>query len=207
MASPVRYLMATNPHHRSNPMAVIPTPYQAFFLWIEPAATLVGAISAWFMPEAYLQMTDSGSAPGILGLPIATHIALRQLGNLYLAFALSEALVLRSTTDLIVWRSFLLVLLIADFGHLYTCLPLGTGIYYRISNWDAIDWGNLGFVYCGVAMRTCFLAGVGLGSKKSKSKSRKPIDVKPAVGDTIVVDAAVEEPKTPKSKRGRKKKT
>ncbi len=188
-------------------MAVIPTPYQAFFLWIEPAATLVGAGYAWFMPETYLQLTDSGSAPGILGLPVATHIVLRQLGNLYLAFALSEALVLRSTTDLRVWRSFLLVLLIADFGHLYTCLPLGTGIYYGVAKWNPIDWGNLAFVYGGATFRMCFLAGVGLGSTKPKPKSRKAIDVKPAVNDTIEVDTSTEPPKTPKSKRGRKKKT
>lgn len=189
-------------------MAVIPIPYQAFFLWIEPFTTLVGAYYAWFMPETYLQMTDSGSAPGILGLPIATHIALRQLGNLYLAFALSEAIVLRSTTELRVWRSFLLVLLIADFGHLYTCLPLGTGIYYGVDKWNAIDWGNLGFVYCGAAIRISFLAGVGLDTKKSKAKPKKSIEVKPAVNDdTVVVDVPAEEPKTPKAKRGRKKKT
>jgi hypothetical protein len=190
-------------------MAEIPIPYQVFFLWIEPAATLIGAIYAWFLPEAYLQLTDSASAPGILGLPTATLIVLRQLGNLYLAFALSEALVLRSTTDLRVWRTFLLVLLIADLGHLYTCLPLGTGIYYQVSKWNAIDWGNLGFVYCGATCRICFLAGVGLGSKKQKTKlkSRKSIELKPATNDTIVVESPPEEPKTPRAKRGRKKKT
>jgi hypothetical protein len=190
-------------------MAEIPIPYQAFFLWIEPVATLIGAIYACFMPETYLQLTDSASAPGILGLPTATLIVLRQLGNLYMTFALSEALVLRSTTDLRVWRSFLLVLLIADFGHLYTCLPLGTGIYYHVSKWNPIDWGNLGFVYCGATIRMCFLAGVGLGSKKRKTKleSRKSIEVRPAANDTIVVEASPEEPKTPRAKRGRKKKT
>jgi hypothetical protein len=188
-------------------MAVIPIPYQAFFLWIEPAATLAGAIAAWFMPESYLQMTDSGSAPGILSLPTATQIALRQLGNLYLAFALSEALVLRSTSDLRVWRSFLLVLLIADFGHLYTCLPLGTGIYYGVAKWNPIDWGNLGFVYCGATVRICFLFGLGLGPKKGTSKPKKAIEVRPTMEDTIVLDHIAEQPKTPKSKRGRKKKT
>jgi hypothetical protein len=189
-------------------MAVIPTPYQAFFLWIEPVATLFGAFYAWFKPETYLQMTDAGSAPGILGLPIATHIVLRQLGNLYLAFALSEALVLRSTTDLKVWRAFLFVLLVADFGHLYTCLPLGIDIYYKPQAWNAIDWGCLGFVYFGATIRACFLSGVGLDASKPKAKARKSINIKPTVNDTISVEPAKEEPKTPtKSKRGRKKKT
>lgn len=188
-------------------MPAIPNPYQAFFLWIEPIATLVGAAYAWFMPETYLEMTDASAAPGILGLPVATLIVLRQLGNLYLAFALSEALVLRSTTNLAVWRSFLLVLLIADFGHLYACLPLGIGIYYRLDHWNAMDWGNLGFVYCGAAMRICFLSGIGLGPSQARSKQEESIHFKSDPNDTIVVDSAVEEPKTPKSKRGRKKKT
>lgn len=202
-------------------MTTISLPYQIFFLWIEPLATLVGAVYAWFFPEIYLSLTDSGSSiQGILGIPIATQIALRQLGNIYLAFALSEALVLRSTTDLRVWRSFLLVLLIADFGHLYTCFPLGVGIYYRVTEWNAIDWGNLGFVYCGAVCRICFLAGVGLGVEeeekvkgsrkrvKGMEKEKEEIDTRPAMeGDTVVVEDAVEEPKTPKAKRGRKKKT
>jgi hypothetical protein len=188
-------------------MALIPTAYQAFFLWIEPAATLVGAFYACFLPETYLQLTDAATAPGILGLPVATHVVLRQLGNLYLALALSEALVLRSTTDLRVWRTLLLVLLIADLGHLYSCLPLGADIYYRVAKWNSMDWGNLAAVYCVATVRMCFLAGVGMGNKKPEPRQRKAIDMKPAVNDTIVVDASTEEPKTPKSKRGRKKKT
>lgn len=188
-------------------MAVIPLPYRVFFLWVEPAATLVGAFYAWFRPETYLQLTNSASAPGLLGLPTATQIVLRQLGNLYLAFTLNEAIVLRSTVDLRVWRSLLLVLLIADVGHVYTCRPLGTGIYLDIINWNAIDWGNLGFVYCGATFRICFLAGVGLASKQSKLRSRKSTDVKPALDDRITADTSPEQSKSPKSKRGRKKKT
>ena len=186
-------------------MAVIPTPYRAFF-WIEPVTMLVGATYAWFMPETYLQMIDASSAPGILGLPVATHIAVRQLGSLYLAFALSEVLVLQSTTDLRVWRNFMIVLLIWDFGHLYTYLPLGTGNYYGVQKWNAVDWGNFGFLYCGASIRMCFLSGVGLSSQKAKSKPRKSIEHKSDCNDTIMVDVAAEPPQTPKSKRGRKKK-
>lgn len=157
-------------------MASIPLPYIAFFLWIEPVATLAGAYFAWLDPQTYIQLTDPASAPGILGLPTATNVVLRQLGNLYVAFALNEALVLRATTDLKVWRALLLVLLIADFGHLYSCYALGPKAYYDVANWNAMAYGNYLFVYCGALTRICFLSGVGMGGpKKAKAKAKKSV--------------------------------
>ena len=179
-----------------------PLVYQLFFLWIEPFCTLLGAYFAWFKPVVYLQLTDASSAPGrLLGVPIATSISLRQLGNMYLAFALSEALVLRATSDLKVWRTLLLGLLIADFGHLYTVLPLGIEIYYKAQRWNVIHWGNVGFVYCGALTRLCFLSGLGLGTKqKAKLRARKSIGARPPTNDS-----ASEKSTTPRSTRGRKK--
>ncbi|KIV89337.1 hypothetical protein PV10_08912 [Exophiala mesophila] len=157
----------------------IPFPYILFFLWIEPASTLVGAFYAWFKPSTYLELQHAASAPSILGLPLGTNVVLRQLGNLYLAFAFNEALVLRATNDLNVWRVLLLGLLIADFGHLYSCLPLGVTAYYDIYNWNGIDYGNFLFVYVGALTRICFLSGVGFSSsaKKPKSKAKKTVRI------------------------------
>ena len=155
----------------------IPLPYAIFFLWIEPIATLVGAFYAWVKPLEYLNLTHAASTPEkLLGLPVSTQVALQQLGNLYVAFALNEALVLRSTTDLKVWKSLLLGLLIADFGHLFSCYPLGIKMYYDISSWSSIAYGNYLFVYVGATFRTCFLLGVGFGGpKKAKRAVRKSI--------------------------------
>ena len=191
-------------------MAHIPFPYIAFFLWIEPVATLAGAFYAFFKPQTYLQLTQASSAAGILGLPTATEIALRQLGNLYFCFALNEALVLRATADLRVWRTLLLGLLIADFGHLYSCLPLGLEVYYDVARWNAIDWGNIAFVYCGATTRICFLVGIGMGEPtKAKGKARKSI--KAAADETISAATPSSEnvpAKTPaKSTRKRKNKS
>ena len=159
-------------------MAAIPLPYIAFFLWIEPVATLAGAFYAWLKPQTYLQLTHAASAPGISGLPVATNVVLRQLGNLYVAFAINEAWVLRATCDLKVWRALLLGLLIADFGHLYSCFPLGFKSYYDIANWNGMACGNYLFVYCGALMRTCFLLGVGMsGPKKAKVKAKKTVRI------------------------------
>lgn len=185
------------------PPASIPLPYQAFFLWIEPISTIVGAYYAWFQPRYYLELTHSASSPGrFSGVPLGTEVTLRQLANLYFAFTLNEALVLRATSDIKVWRTLLLGLLIADFGHLYSCFPLGLSYYYDFQNWNAIAWGNIAFVYCGATLRTCFLLGIGMGGgRKAKAKARKAIK---STADSIDVNTSPP-PKTP-AKRTRKAK-
>lgn len=187
-------------------MARIPLIYQAFFLYIEPISTIVGAYYAWLQPQYYLDLTHHASAPTILGVPTGTEVVLRQLGNLYLAFTLNEALVLRVTSDLRVWRTLLFGLLVADFGHLYSCYPLGTSYYYDYQNWNAIAWGNIAFVYCGATLRTCFLLGLGLGlEKKVRAQSEK---ASRTVNDKIenVTDVASSGKSTPR-RRGRKPKS
>ena len=188
-------------------MASYPLLYRLFFLWIEPIATLVGAYYAWFQPQVYLELTHTASAPGLLGMPVGTHLALRQLGNLYFCFALNEAFVLRATSDLRVWRTLLLGLLIADFGHLYSCSPLGLRIYYEANKWNSIYWGNIAFVYCGATTRICFLTGVGMGGpRKAKAKAKRTF--RTVANDTGLVPSAKMEQTTPKSpnKSNRRKK-
>lgn len=145
----------------------LPLPYRLFFLLIEPIATLVGAYFAHFDQPKYLELSHATSAPS--PVPLGTSIAMSQLANLYFAFAISEALVLRSTSDLRVWKTVLFCLLVADIGHLYTVRVLGPQIYWSVSEWNAIDWGNIAFVYLGASMRIAFLVGIGFGSKGKKA--------------------------------------
>ena len=194
-------------------MAEIPLAYNAFFLWIEPFFTLVGAVYAFFLPQQYLDMTYTSSVAGLLGPPLATLVVLRQLGNLYLAFALNEAIVLRATTDRRVWRALLIGLLIADFGHLYSLYPLGLGVYYDVMKWTPMDWGNVAFVYCGATVRICFLLGVGLDDgaiKATKSKMPNKKTLRAAIDDTFGMESPKSPTpvpaKTPRSTRGRKSK-
>ncbi|KAI0165844.1 hypothetical protein GGR57DRAFT_138690 [Xylariaceae sp. FL1272] len=142
---------------------VLPLAYRLFFLTVEPISALVGAFYAHFKQDAYLSMTHADSAPS--PIPLGTSVVLSQLANLYLLFALNEALVLRSTGDMSVWRTVLLVLLIADFGHLYSLQTHGSWIYWDITRYNAIDFGNVLFVYLGASMRIAFLSGVGLRKK------------------------------------------
>lgn len=148
---------------------LLPRLYTFFFLTLEPLSTLSGALLAHLSPSTYLSLTDPSSpAPAI---PLATSIALHQLANLYLLLALSESLVLRATADLRVWRAFLFCLLVADIGHLWTVRhAVGWAGYVRFWDWNAMDWGNIGFVYVAAALRVAFLAGVGMGPGAGKGK-------------------------------------
>ncbi|KAK1070655.1 hypothetical protein LTR33_010610 [Friedmanniomyces endolithicus] len=143
----------------------LPLIYRIFFLYIEPVATALGAIYAldlFGLQDDYMLLTYA---------TIPESIVLNQLANMYFVFALNEALVLRATNDVRVWRILLLGLLIADFGHLYSVHPIGVNVYYEFWNWSSMYWGNLGFVYVGAAMRTGFLLGAGFGPAGRKIKT------------------------------------
>ena len=155
-----------------------PAFYRIFFLTIEPISALVGAYFAHFQPQTYIQLTHASSAPRD-AIPLGTRIVLTQLANLYFLFAINEAFVLRSTSDLRVWRALLFGLLVADLGHLYSVWGLGTGVYWKVQEWSAMDWGNVGFVYAGALMRITFLFGFGVpsGTELSKKKKNKGKDL------------------------------
>ncbi|KAK4649845.1 hypothetical protein QC762_704570 [Podospora pseudocomata] len=148
----------------------LPFLYRFFFLLVEPISALVGAYFALFDQETYLRLTHAASATS--PIPTSTSIVLSQLGNLYFFFAINEALVLRATSDIVVWRTVLFCLLVGDLGHLYTVKQLGVQIYWDIFNWNAIDIGNIPFVCLGATMRIAFLAGIGFSSTKG-TKSAK----------------------------------
>lgn len=154
----------------------MPIAYRLFFLVIEPISALVGAFFAHFRQREYLMLTDAASASVLTPIPTGTSIVLSQLANLYLLFALNEALVLRSTSSIRVWKTVLFVLLVADIGHLYSVSALGWAVFWpgNFAKWNAIDWGNIPFVYLGASMRIAFLADVGFGKTGKKiTKKRK----------------------------------
>lgn len=73
-------------------------------------------------------------------------------------------------------------LLIADFGHLYSVRLLGMKIYWDITAWNKMDWGNVGFVYVGPMMRIAFLAGVGLDTPASRKAAERAASMKAKAG-------------------------
>ena len=122
-----------------------------------------------------MHLTLPSAAGSLLGTTVSTResIVLYQLANLYFVFALNEALVLRATNDVRVWKVFLFGLLLADFGHLASVASVGLDVYYRFWEWNSMYWGNLGFVYVGAATRLCFLMSVGFaGQTKAPALKR-----------------------------------
>lgn len=146
--------------------AHIPSFYRLVFLYLEPVSILAGAVQAYFFQSAYLSLTHASSAPSVV--PVSTSIVLTQLANLYLGLALTEALVLRVTREYSVWRALIVVLLVADVGHLYSVLPLGfSRAFLQWWNWNAIDWGNVGWVYFLALTRISMLLGIGFGPRRT----------------------------------------
>ena len=151
--------------------AKIPSFYRLVYLYLEPLSIFAGAVYAHFFQSTYLDLTHAASAPRAT-VPISTSIVLSQLANLYLGLGLLEACVLRATSDLSVWRTFLAILLLADFGHLYSVAPVGRGIYWEYWTWNSIDWGNVAVVYFLAITRTLFLFGVGFSSSSSIASAK-----------------------------------
>lgn len=139
--------------------------YRLFFLYIEPLSIFIGAIIAFFFPKTYLEIVHAAHTSQTLpySRPNApdTQILLSQLANVYILFALNEALVLRSTSDIQVWRTMQKVLLIADFGHLCIVFGLGTNVRWDAGELSTTDWGKP-LLFAG--LRIAFLIGVGLES-------------------------------------------
>lgn len=149
----------------------LPAVYRAFFLLIEPVSAVVGAYFSHVRQTQYLQLLHAASAPS--EVPPGISVALSQLANMYMFFALNEALVLRSTWDLRVWRTVLAVLLIADLGHLYAMKELD--VFFHPAGWNVSHLANIPWVCAGATLRICFLAGIGLqGSRRSQKQQQQP---------------------------------
>lgn len=147
----------------------VPAVYRLVFLWLEPLSILTGAFYSYFLPSTYLDLTHLASSPGA-AVPISTSIIMIQLANLYMGLAILEATVLRCTSDEHVWRTFIIGLLVADGGHLYSVHAVGRDVYWAWWKWNAIDWGNVPFVYFLAVTRILMLLRVGFAKQRGRTK-------------------------------------
>ena len=58
-------------------VAPLPFIYKAFFLYIEPVATAVGAYYAWFQQDEYMRLTYSTAADVLVSPVIARHTVIQ----------------------------------------------------------------------------------------------------------------------------------
>ena len=154
------------PTTKTPPVALI---YVHYFRTIEPILALVGAYLAHSSPGEFLQtmspasfvMDDSSLSSSSSSQ--ATQLLLSTLSATYFLFALNEALVLRATRNLSVWRSVQLSYMVCDVGHLYAIYVLCPSRFWAVAAWTARDWTNLGVLWFDVSLRAAFLVGIGVG--------------------------------------------
>lgn len=140
----------------------VPPLYRILFLYIEPFGAFLGAIINIFTPLLYLQSlspTATASNYSPLTQPIYDQLAAHLL-----FFFWSQAVVLRSTNDIKVWKAVLSGMSICDVVHLFASYRiLGPEVFFGPSLWRWEDWVNFVTFYGFGAVRLAFLAGVGFG--------------------------------------------
>ncbi len=135
----------------------IPVFYRAMLLWLEPLLALNGAFLATFDPTRYL----SAMTPHAVYSP-QYQVVLDQLAATYVLFAFLEAVVLRVTGELRVWKAVLTGILICDAIHFYaTANALGVDVFLSPSLWRWEDWVNISILYGMLPVRLGLIFEVG----------------------------------------------
>lgn len=141
----------------------IPLAYRILLLWFEPFGALNGALLCLFSPSTFLRTFT------VLPYTASSQVIYDQLGACYLLFAWIEAIVLRYSQDLRVWKAIILGILVCDVVHLYASWHvLGTEVFLRPWLWRAEEWVNHILIYGPGAMRIAFLMEVGFGKTTGK---------------------------------------
>ncbi|KAH7132491.1 hypothetical protein B0J11DRAFT_503660 [Dendryphion nanum] len=139
----------------------IPFLYRLFFLYLEPAFALNGAIMCHFSPLSFLR-TMSATAPYIP----ATQVIFDQLAACYVLFAFNEAIVLRVTKDIRVWRAMMLGMVLCDCLHINgSWNVMGWEASTKPWLWRGEDAVNMIILYGFTLLRLAFLGGWGVGGK------------------------------------------
>ncbi|KAH8891402.1 hypothetical protein GQ53DRAFT_155367 [Thozetella sp. PMI_491] len=147
--------------------------YRVFFLWVEPVAAFVGSVMGLATPDDYFDSMSPVATP-LAQNPQFT-VVFNQLAATYFLFAFNEAVVLRTTSELKVWKAMLFGIACCDLVHIYaTGLALG-GLHTLVTPtvWRWQDWINLTMLYVPITMRIAFCLGVGIKDDIADSKKTK----------------------------------
>ncbi|KAI5461768.1 hypothetical protein BGZ63DRAFT_424630 [Mariannaea sp. PMI_226] len=144
----------------------IPLIYRGLFLFFEPCAALLGSFILHFTPWDFLNTMSATAkyAPD-------NQVIYDYLAATYALFAFNEAVVLRLTNDLRVWKGIVVGILLCDAIHLYgSWAELGSTMFWNPLNWRTEDWTNLGLLWGQAVIRIAFVFGVGLGNNGHAKK-------------------------------------
>lgn len=168
---------------------VLPLPFKAMFIVIEPVLTYMGAWSAFTAPEWYLASQLPG--PTITGLlhTQETNMLVRLYGVLLICLAsvsLAVFPVIANNTDRLsisIARRLLFVLagkplrlmgliVVGDVIHIYTAgLHIGEKAVMDVANWNDMTWGNIGITVMLLVSRILWFLSVGI--KKVEDGKKK----------------------------------
>jgi hypothetical protein len=104
---------------QSNFISSISIIYRYYFLFFEPLAALGGTYLCFFHPERFLSGTVPVPALTAAPIPLTPilEMMLRNIGCLYVLFAINEGIVLRLTKERNVWFGIIMSMIAADVGH------------------------------------------------------------------------------------------
>lgn len=92
-----------------------------------------------------------------------SQIAYDQLAATYLCFGVMEALVLRCTHDMKVWRAVVFALFLCDLGTGYAAwAEMGTREFWCPWVWEGRDGVMMGMNWVPLVVRAAFLLGIGI---------------------------------------------
>ena len=152
--------------------AEVPLVYRLLFLYIEPFGAFMGTIINIFDPLRYLQSLSPAATMSDFS-PLTRPIY-DQLAAHLLFFSWSQAVVLRYTEDLRVWKTLLFGMFLCDVLHLYASYRiLGTEVFLNPAMWRWEEWVNFVMLYGPGGLRLAFCAGFGLG--RTEQRARKQV--------------------------------
>jgi len=153
-----RHLAHQTQRSRDSTLVVsIPRIYWIWHLYLEPLTALGGVYHLHWVPEQYFAYMPQTSryAP-------ESQIICDQLAACYLFFAVIEALVLRITTEITVWKAVLFALLLCDGGHVFAAWEeMGTHLTLSPWLWTGKDTVTMLLNIIPAVLRTAFLVGIG----------------------------------------------
>lgn len=150
--------------------AHIPLPYRIYFQWLDPIVSTITAYMAVFHKDAVL----ASFHPLLVPRDTKYDTLLWFAAGVFAMIAVNHALLLRYTDDIGVWKITNLGVLLLDFALLWAMYEMhfvspemsATGIRPE-------DWVNYFLTLLAVAMRSSFIAEIGLKTEGGKDLGNK----------------------------------
>jgi hypothetical protein len=145
----------------------VPLVYRITFNWIEPFFATAGALQAYFAPRSLQEI----ETPSITYSPNLQPLFTQRTG-LWLLLAFNDAVTLRATRDVRIWRLILAAGLFSDFFYTLSILEdRGATRFWNPLAWDVNDWITLVLTIPAMVIKASCVSGVGFKRHPSLAKA------------------------------------